>query len=237
MKRTVWAFAGIMALGTGALIASSGAFSPSADAAASTARTTVTVYGTSTTMVTPQKAMVTLGVNNLGLSAAAALADNNRIVNRIVAALKSLGIKESAIQTSGLGINPQYKPNQSKISGYQVNDMITVSTTVSLAGQVIDKGVASGANQLDGVSFPSASASQYRTTYQRALKNAGSQASALAHAAGERVLGIKSVVVQQNGGSVPQPYFSAASAAAPTPVYGGQQQETVTLKVVYTLGP
>lgn len=236
MKSTLYAGIGILVMGAGtaALLAGAG----SAPSSSSTPpHSSVTVYGTSSTMVMPSKANIMLGVQSSAGSAQRALGDNNATMQRIVASVEKLGIPKTAITTNGLGINPQY--NQSSppdVVGYQVNDNITIDTAIANTGRVIDAAVAAGANQVNGITFTNPGLSAYNQTYHAALNNARHQAQALAASLGENILGVKSVSVQNSSGEGPVPYFSAAKTAVNTPVYPGQQQESVSLKVVYVLG-
>ena len=239
MKSSVYAGLGILVAGLGATALIIGAGSPSAATPTNIRSTTlVTVYGTSATLVTPTTVDVMLGVNTQASSAASALNSNNIAMTRIIDAIEKLGIHQTAIQTSGLNINPQYgQGNPPTVVGYQVSDNVTVDTSVALAGKVIDEGVAQGANQVNGINFTTPGMSAYNRAYLAALKNARSQAATMASAMGEKIRGIKSVTVQSNAGSSPIPFAVAASAPARTTVFPGQQQESVTLKVVYRLGP
>jgi uncharacterized protein YggE len=237
MKHTAWAGigAGVLILGLGLVLAASA--SPPASASQNPIKTSVTVYGTSTTTVTPTKAQVMLGVSNQAATAQRALAGNNRTMDAVVAAVEKLGIAKDAIATSGLSINPVYnQANPPAIKGYQVSDNITINTTVALAGTVIDRAVAQGANQVNGVSFTTPPNREYAVTYRAALKDARAQANAVAASLGEHVLGAKSVNVQQNQSNPVLPVEFAAASAPNTPILPGQQQESISLKVVYELG-
>lgn len=235
MKPYVYGVMSAVLAGIGVMAVLSGWGPSLAHASANPIRTSVTVTGTSTTMVTPTEAQITLGVSNQGATAQSALNSNSRTINQVIAAIERLGIAESAISTSGLNVSPQYnQQTPPNVDGYQVSNTITVNSTVKLAGQVIDQGVAAGANQVDGINFTSPGPSAYGATYRAAINDAHAQAEAIASALGERVIGARSVQVQSNSNPVPEPIFSAATANGS--VLPGQQQETVTLAVVYTLG-
>lgn len=238
MKKTLYGGIGMLAAGLGVTLVLMAGSGPSASAAASPLQTSVTVYGSSSSMVTPNQAQVMVGVDNQAASSQSALSANNRITNQVVFAIEKLGIPKTAVSTSGLNINPNYnQANPPSVTGYQVSDNLTINATVGLAGKVIDRAVAAGANQVNGINFTTSGSSSYQKTYRAALDNARAQASAVAAGLGEHIQGITSVQIQSPGTTGPQQFFNAGVATASTAVYPGQQQETVTLKVVYHLTP
>lgn len=235
MKKFLYGALGILVAGAGTALILKG---HPANAASSPFKTSITVSGTAVSMVTPNKAQIMLGVTNQAATAAAALSANNTIMAQVTSAMRRLGIPLSDIATSGLSINPNYnQANPPAVTGYQVSDNLTVTTSVGLAGRAIDKAVAAGANQVNGVNFVTPPSSTYRQAYHAALRNARVQSEAVASGIGEHVLGVTSVVIQSQGAPPPQlTMFNAAVSAPSTAVYPGQQQESVTLKVVYRLG-
>ncbi len=236
MKKILYSGAAIAAAGIGAMLLTTASGSPPAHAS-HLSQTQVTVYGSATTLVTPTTTQITLGVENQAASAQTALSTNNQTMGQVIAALEKLGVPKKAMSTNGLYVSPQYnQANPPAITAYQVSDNLTINTTVALAGKVIDQAVAEGANQVNGINFTAPEGSNNQTAYGDALKNAHSQALSIAQSLGEKVLGARSVVVQTNSGIIPQLAFATAHSAANTPILPGQQQNTVTLKVVYQLG-
>jgi hypothetical protein len=236
MKHVVSAViaAATLTLGVAALLTVTA--SPGASASQVPIKTVVTVYGTGSTAITPTRAQVMLGVFNQASSAQSALSENNRIMDTVIGAVETLGVPKTAIATNGLNINPVYnQSNPPEVTNYQVSDNLTINISVSLVGKVIDRAVAHGANQVNGINFTTAGNAQYRKTYRDALANARAQAQAVASGLGEHVLGATSITVQQNQSSGPLPLVFDA-AAAHTPILPGQQQESVTVKVVFELG-
>ncbi len=237
MKKIAYGGLGLLAAGLGValiVVADSGS---SAGASSTPLTTSVTVFGSNTTMRTPNHAQVLLGVTNQSASAQSALASNNRIMDRVVSQLEKLGIAKINITTSGLNINPNYsQANPPSVTGYQVSDNLTVDTKVGLAGAVIDQAVAAGANQINGINLMPLRSSLYKKAYASALKNARLKAQAVALGLGEHIVGAISVQVQSSGSLGTPIYFGAAQASS-TPIYPGQQQDTLTLKVIYRLGP
>lgn len=240
MNRTlIWA-SSVLAAGLLAAGLSNGLRSRNTLAATTTpATTTVTVYGTSVENLSPTEASVTVGVTDQQSTAQAALSVNNQKMTAVIKAIQALGIANKDIATSGLNIYPQYgNGNPGPLVGYQVQNQVTITVATSKVGTVLDKAVAAGANQVEGVNFTVAPLSNsYQTTYQKALQNAQAQAQALAAAMHQKVLGVVSVSYGSSNNPSGQFFNAAASAPSGTPIMPGQQQQTLTLKVVYRLGP
>ena len=240
MNRTlIWA-SSVLAAGLLAAGLSNGLGSRHTLAATATpATTTVTVYGTSVANLSPTQASVTIGVTDQQSTAKAALSVNNQKMTTVIKAVESLGIASKDIATSGLNIYPQYgNGNPGPLVGYQVQNQVTITVATSQVGTVLDQAVAAGANQVEGVNFTVAPLSNsYQATYQRALHNALSQAQTLAAALKQKVLGVVSISYGSNSGSSGQFFNAGASTPSGMPIMPGQQQQTLTLKVVYRLGP
>ena len=200
-------------------------------------KTLVTVYGSATTWVTPTTAQIMLGVENQATLAQTALSQNNQTMNQIIGAIEKLGIPKTAISTNGININPQYnQANPPAVRAYQVSDNLTINASIALAGKVIDKAVAAGANQVNGINFVAPQVSSYQAIYKDALQNAHYQAASIAQGLKENIIGVQSVIAQTGGGGAPEPSYLLAQSAPNTPVLGGQQQNTLTLEVIYQLG-
>lgn len=233
MKRSTYGWFGIGVVGMGTVLLVTDIPGPTAQDTGNPTTTAVTVYGTSSLSMTPSRAVISLGVMNQAASAGAALTANNRVTTRIIHAIEHLGVTASAIATSGLNINPNYnQANPPDVTGYQVTDTLNITVPEHLAGTVIDTGVKSGANQVNGINVSVPQDTRYRRSYRLALHDAASQAAAIAASLHERVAGVKSVTVDTQN---PGPIFALSTAAANTPVMPGQQQTALTLKVVYRL--
>jgi uncharacterized protein YggE len=176
-------------------------------------------------------------------TAAAALAANTAAMNRVFAALKTIGIPDNKIQTSNFSVQPQYPPfrpdapEQRTIIGYQVSNQVSVTVDdLSKLGAALDALVKSGANQLGGVSFaianPKPLAERARAL---AVGDAMAKAKTLAAAAGVNLGPLLSI--QEGTAYRPGPMFAEARtalAAAPPPIAIGEQ--TVAVNVTMTYG-
>jgi hypothetical protein len=204
--------------------------------------TALTVTAEARSAMKPDIATVTAGVVNHAPTADAALAENSRRINTVIAAIKRAGIAERDIQTSQLSIQPQmvYAENvPPRVTGYQATNTVSVKVRdMRNVGKVVDAVLAQGSNQLNGVSFgmddPDAALDGART---EALKRARARADLYAQAAAMRVHRIVSIT---ESGSVepPRPIPMMAMArmeAASTPVAPGEVTLTASVTVMYEL--
>ena len=205
---------------------------------------TLTAHGQATVNLTPNQAVLNLGDVATAKTAAQALAESNAVTHAIIGRLEADGIAAKDIQTNGLNVNPTYGQGSATmnppITGYQVNDSLTVTVDqIDLVGRLIDGATAAGANQINGVNFSVTNASVgYQQAYAAAIKDAESQAQAALAPLGEKILGVKSVSLNNNSGTVLpiDGQFFATSAPAHTPVMPGQTQFSAQVTVVYRIG-
>lgn len=147
----------------------------------------ITVSSRETVSVVPDKAKLIYAVTTQNADAARCQSENSERVNQLAETLKSLGVEEKSIQTSGFDLSPRYDWDRNgEIVGYEAVTQVTVSDVdLEQAGEVITKSVESGVNQIQSVSFLS---SQYDEKYQEALalavEGAQDKAQALADASG-----------------------------------------------------
>src|SRR5205085_1008634 len=116
----------------------------------------ITVTGAAQVFAAPDEATVSLGVMQQSPIAAEAQAGANEVVAKLLQKLAGLKIAKENIQTSRLALSPQteYQPGRPpRVTGYQATNTITVRLTdFDLIGKVIDAGVGSGVNNIEGVS-------------------------------------------------------------------------------------
>lgn len=191
----------------------------------------------------PDIATISAGVVTQAADGDAAMRENAGQMNRVLAALKSAGVAERDIQTSGVNLHPQYRyvENQApQITGYQASNTVNVKLRdVARMGKVLDALVASGANQINGPSFgidkPEPLFDQARV---EALKLAQARAETYAKALGLRVRRIVSIGEGGAGMPAPMPRMAMMKAEAydSTPVAAGESSVSVSLDVVFELG-
>jgi uncharacterized protein YggE len=194
---------------------------------------TVTTLGHGVITIAPDEATVTAGVHTQAASASAALAENAKLMNAAIAALKAAGGEK--LQTQQVSLYPQTDP-QGQVTAYVADNSVSASTKIAGAGALIDAAVGAGANTVSG---PSLSVSdrdaRYRDALGKAVEDARLKAEALAKAGGFGV-GPVSSVTEQAGNGPPQ-VFQAAGAVAKdsTPIEPGTQDVTADVSVTFRI--
>ena len=200
----------------------------------------VTAEGRTTRV--PDIATIRAGVVSQGATAAAALADNAKRMDRVLAALSRAGVERRDVQTASVSLSPQYRYTEGQtpvITGYQASNSVAVRfRAIERSGAILDALVAQGANQIDGPSLalsrPDAALDEARTD---AVKRARARADLYARAAGltvDRVVRIAET--GQSAGENPPPMMAMRAMAAPkTAVLAGEKDVTVTLDVLFLL--
>ncbi len=190
---------------------------------------------------TPDLATISAGVVTDAATAGEAMQENARRMAATLAALKSAGIPARDIQTAMLTLSPQYRYQENKpplITGYQASNQVSVRfRDLKLAGPILDRLVAQGANQISGpnlsVDSPDAALDEARTA---AVTTARKRAELYARAAGLHVKRI--IAISEGGGSTPTPYpmvMAMREKAADTAIEPGEQTLSIALTVSFEL--
>lgn len=137
----------------------------------------------------------------------------DEINNKIIAAMKSLGIPTANIKTSNYSINPNYiyDEKERKIQGYNGNATVTIKVEdMKLVTQVINEATKAGANQVRGNRFTIDQPEKYREQARdKAIENARTQAESLAKKLGISLGKIVNIVESSAGNTYPM-YYDAA---------------------------
>jgi uncharacterized protein len=206
---------------------------------------TVTVTGNGRAIVTPDRFTFNVGVQTVGATVDEAVAENNRRVAAVIAALKKAGAQDKDIQTSQFSIYPQQDYQQGKlprILGYQVSNNVSVrSDKVGEAGRLLGIAVAAGVNNSSGINFEVSDPARGRDQgLKAAFDDARAKASLLAQAAG-RTLG-RAIEIREGVRSEapPRPMargmeMAAQVASADVPVESGSQEVAYVVTVTFEL--
>lgn len=206
--------------------------------------TTLDINAEGRTTRVPDLAVIRSGVVSQAATAAAALADNSARMARVLAALRRAGIDARDVQTSNVGLSPQYRYAENKppvITGYQATNSVQVRfRDVAKAGPILDALVAEGANQIDGPNLmldkPQEALDEARAD---AVKRARDRAELYARAAGMRVARIVSITEQGENAGAPPPmpmmYARAEGKSADTAIVAGERDVTVNVQVRFLL--
>lgn len=193
----------------------------------------------------PDVATLSAGVVTQAADANAAMRANAAQMDKVMASIRTAGIAERDIQTSGINLNPQYKYTENQppaITGYQASNTVNLKVRdIGKLGKVLDALVASGANQVNGPSFeidkPEAA---YDEARRAALEKAQARAQMYAKALGLKVRRI--VSIDEGGGfQPPRPMPMMAMAARSEKAYDtavspGETTLNASIDVVFELG-
>ena len=197
----------------------------------------------------PDSATVRLGVVARGATEQAAKDLLNSDINKVISAIKGLGISEDKIKTENFNIYPDYDQVKTleietnrpdKISGYNANTNISVIVdNAELANQIIDAGVAVGANQVGGVDFQvKDKTAALNKARELAVADAKKKAEDAARIAGFK---LGKIINYSEAGGGGYPRLMAAEAAtdkaggAPTQIEPGTNEIMVTVTLSYEI--
>ena len=227
---------------TGVLAAACSA--PNAVAESAKPMRTITVSGQGEALAAPDMAIVTIGVQSDGETAAAALRANSAAMAATIDKLKSMDIEARDIQTSGLNVNPRYdyKKDRSdpEVIGFRAHNSVRVRLRdLDKAGAVIDEAVSSGASSLGGISFSFADPQPlYDEARRDAVADAMARAALLADAAGVELGPI--VTIQDGVVASPRPLLGAMNirmeaADSAVPMEAGESSIRANVTLIYEI--
>ena len=208
---------------------------------------TLFVTGSATTQIKPDKVTVSLGVETTNTKAKAALAANSELMNKIISALKIAGVKDNETSTSSFTISPNrdysIDKNQGKLIGFTVSNSIQIdSNNVNNTSEWIDIAVSSGANNVNSVYFSLSDKKLddiRKELVNDAIDNAKEKADIAASALGLKIVGIRTVSIDQVTPffTGPTPYgvtsLKNEPSAPSTPILTGEQQISQDANIVF----
>lgn len=157
----------------------------------------VKTTGTAEIKVTPDRAVIQVGVereNSVASTAKNEVSDTSR---KILAALKKLGIDDKDVQTAYLFLQPQTRyPKGHRITTFAANQSLSVTLhDLSKLDEVMDAVIAAGGNEIDGIEYQSSELRKYRDQARdEAVKAAKEKAVALARGLGNSIGNTYSIV-------------------------------------------
>jgi uncharacterized protein YggE len=230
---------------TAACVALAVALVPSAARAADTPAT-LAIGGVGIAFVTPDVATLSIGVRSTAGTRQGARGKANTKMRRVLAALAAQGVPRSQLTTTGVTLSRR-QASKRKVVFVAENSASLRLTDVAKVGPVVDAATRAGADGIDGPYFSFADPSTGRAEATRlALVDARKRADDAAAAVGQRVTGIRSIVIDPASGPLSASGGDEASASSPaafsearekTEVNAGRQEVTSTVEVVYTIAP
>ncbi len=204
---------------------------------------TLTIQGAGVAFVVPDTATFEAEARSGARSRTTARSRANKRTAAIIAALTKSGVPRAEITTSGVSLS---RTTLRRKPFFLARNTISARVTkIATLGPLLDAVTKAGADSIDGPEFSFSDPSAGRAEATRnALADARRRADDIAAAAGQRVTGIRSLVVDPSSG--PQPYAGGDAQAvsaperdkdAPTKISPGREQVDSTVEVVYTIAP
>lgn len=209
----------------------------------------IAVTGEGSAAGAPDTAIVTSGVVTRAPTAGAALKANAAAMTKVLAAVRDARIPDRDVGTSGLAVQPQFDyPNDGsgtrapKLAGYEVRNMVTIrSRDVDGLGELIDRLVQSGSNQIEGLTFDFADRDKKLDEARRdAVADARRKAALYAESAGVTLGPVLSIDEAATDDGPIRPFAARAKAmdaAAATPVARGEQELRAKVNMRWGLQP
>lgn len=206
----------------------------------------VTVEGEGTARGAPDLARATVGVNVTRDTVEEAVAEANAAAEAVLAALGAEGVAPDDIQTSQVSIRPEqryFEDRPPEVQGYTVTNMVEVTIRdIDRVGQVVAAVADAGgdATRVEQLVFEVDDDEGLRAEARTdAFADARRKAEQYADLADATLGGIVSIAEQQTQGG-PMPFAvaedEAAGASSSVPIARGQQEVTVRVQVVWSLG-
>jgi len=206
---------------------------------------TINVSGSGQAYLVPDIAYIYVGVHTEKSSASEAVDENNTQTQTMIQALKDFGIDAKDIRTTNFSIwpNDKYDSQTGQPTGqktYVVDNTVYVTVrNLDKLGDLLDTVVAAGANTVNSIQFDVADKeSALKQARADAVKDAKTQASELADAAGVKLGEIQSISFYDNQ---PVPMAEGkgggggVAAQAAVPIQPGQLTFTVTVSMTYDI--
>ena len=176
-------------------------------------RPKITVNGEAVVNVTPDKIVISLGIETWDVNIIVAKEKNNEILKKTAAVMKELGLPEKQIETDHLSIEPRWKNeyrNEGFIGYFVRNTVVVTLTEVAKVEELVTKVLQAGVNYVHDVDFQATAFARYREQARElALKAARDKADKMAAVLGRSVG--EPIQIDENYSGSPWWYWSSWS--------------------------
>lgn len=177
-------------------------------------RRSVSVSGQGEVAVKPDRARLSIAVDQYAQEPKPAETAANKIVRDYLAEVKKLGIEDKHISTAGISLNPEYvwdeKLRQNRITGYRARRDIQIYVeNLEKLGDLILSATKTGINQVSPPMLESSKGKELsRQALTAAAQDARSKAQLLAETLGVMLGAVR--MISANDGHFPQPVMAKA---------------------------
>lgn len=200
---------------------------------------TVTVQGKGSVRVTPDLALLNMGVEVLAPTAQEAAKENSAIMEAVLNALSSFDIPKDEIKTTWFSLwrDTEYREGEQVFKGFRVSHSLEVPVReIERTGEILDAAVSAGVNTVNSVVFSLQDTKEaYETALLRAMEYAHRKAGALARAEGLEVRELKEITEK----GVYAPQYAGEGEGGEfiiAPFVPGQLKIEATVEVTFNLG-
>jgi len=177
----------------------------------------------------PDMASIQLGITATADSAQEAMQKHTALLNSVLLHIQALSIGADDLQISGFTITPL---GDREISGFRVEDTVTVKVAVLRAAEILDAGLSAGASLAGGIAFRVRDEAPYRAEALRAAAQAAErEAETVAQAMGVKLRGKKNAEVVYGGS--PEIYRTLSPGDAPSFGEPGTLLFTAGIRITY----
>lgn len=198
----------------------------------------VLATGDATVSKKPDLASISAGVQSQQSTAAAAQSDLAGKAAKLINKIKSLGVPDKDLTTSGYWLGPAYSPTGQTITGYRATEQLqfkwhNVETVGKALDAVVQEGDATNISVSFGLADPKAAQAEGRSA---AIADARSKAQAMASAAGVKLGPVVRVSDVSSSYRYPQPLsFGAAAIKDSSQIPVGELTVQVAVEVDFTI--
>jgi len=199
---------------------------------------TVTIQGKGSLRVTPDLALIYMGVEVTAPTAQQATRENARIMQTVLDKLSSFNIPKEEIKTSWFSLwqETEYREGERIFKGFRVSHTLEVPVVdIPRLGEILDAAVGAGVNIVNNVTFSLQDTREaYEKVLLKAIENARHKAEKIAEVEGLHLKQIKRVVEKQSYA----PQYGAEGEEGEfkiTPFIPGQLKIEAVVEVTFSL--
>jgi len=204
---------------------------------------TITITGVGTASARPDLALIQLGAESIDNDAGRAISDNTERMSAVMDSIMSMGPEEEDVQTVSYSLwIEQVTDREGQPTGetryHAVNQVRVRLRDLSKTGELVQRALEAGANNVGGVSFTvSDPAALQRAARDAAIADARSKAEQLASGLGSELGSLRQV--SEYGGiavpALPEAYGGGIGGGGGAPMSGGKFSVTVEIQVLYDI--
>ena len=206
---------------------------------------TITVSGEGKVVVKPDIAQISVSVISEDKTVSKVITSNTGKMNGVIGKMKTLGIDEKDMMTSGYNLSPIYNYPENlppSITGYRLNQTLSLKIrNLDIVDNVIDDATTAGANDVYGLTFKLDDDTEVMNqAREKAFAEAKTKAKMMADAAGVK-LGDVYTFSEGYNNYYPTPYVRAEKAydmggGGSTPdIQSGSQEYSVNVSITYEI--